>query len=201
MRKTEILTAFLLATASLISFNAVAQEDPRAEDRLQLRAMMGDIEQSLNDHNLSDLQQYLHPDVVVTFQDSTVVQGYEELEAYYDEKLGGAAAVLENYSTSGDVDAPAIFHGDIAVAYGHANDRFDFRGGKVINITTRWTATLKKTESGWQVIALHFSGNLFDNPLINEVKSLPVYSGIAGLAAGMLLAGLFFALRRRRKTA
>lgn len=187
------LLAILLATSAPAMG---ADTDPHAEDRAEMRAMMAGIQEALNEQDLDALRPYLDENAVVTFHDTEVAQGFDELRAYYEDKLGSASAVLTDYSTAGEVDGPAIFHGDTAVAFGHANDRFHFRGGKEIALTTRWTATLRDSEAGWKIIALHFSADLFDNPLLHGMERAALYSGLGGALAGLVLGFILF--RRRR---
>jgi hypothetical protein len=59
---------------------------------------------------------------------------------------------------------------------------------------------LTNTDGKWSIVALHFSGNAIDNPLMSAATSFGRWiaggTGIAGLAIG-----LFVGWRRRQNTA
>lgn len=205
----RLITALLLAAGILTILpttvlamtpagDATSSTDGHAADRAALHKMMEGVQKGLNDHSIEEVLPYLDKNVIVTFQDATVARGYDQLKAYYDQKLGSASSVLTGYSTAGDVDAPPIFHGNTAVAYGHTQDHFVFRGGKTLNLHTRWTATVLKEDTGWKIIALQFSVDIFDNPLLTAMKHMAIYLGIGGFVVGLLI-GLI--LRRRKRAA
>ena len=64
--------------------------------------------------------------------------------------------------------------------------------------TSRWTATLKKTDGSWKIIALNLSTNTFKNALISELESMVTLAGGGGFVAGLLLAGIWAFFRRRK---
>ena len=77
--------------------------------------------------------------------------------------------------------------------------KFVFATGNEFELTSRWTATVRKEGGRWSVIALHFSTNMFDNPLLNTAKNqLMLFSGIAFLL-GLLVMFLIakFILKKR----
>jgi len=175
----------LLCTAAVLR----AQDaDPHQADRAQLRELMGEIESAINNHDLAKIKSHIHPDAIITFQDAKVARGVGALEEYFEDKLGGESAVLKGFSTEADVDAPATFYDNVAVAYGHSNDKFVFATGNEIKLVSRWTATLRKEAGQWSVIALHFSANMFDNPLLNAAKQKLVLFSLLAFILGLIAA-------------
>lgn len=190
-------TASAVAVAASAAGAAVPDTN-HAADRKLLLAMLAGVEDGLNRRDIAAVKEFLHPDAVVTFQDATVAKGVDALEGYYNEKFGGASAVLDSFSTKAAVDAPAVFVGNLAVAHGHTNDRFVFAGGKEFNLDSRWTATLRKDEGRWSVMALHFSTDLFDNPLLNMATGKLKMVGAIALGVGLLFGAVGMRLVSRK---
>ena len=69
-------------------------------------------------------------------------------------------------------------------------------GGKQFDFTGRWSATLVKDGGKWLVANLHTSDNIFDNPLLNQVKA-----ALPPIAGGLLLVGALggWIIGRRRR--
>ena len=154
-------------TILLASINSAwAQDEEREEDRKAMRAILADVELAINSQAFESIEHHLDPQVVITFQNAVVARGIEEIKAYRERMLNSPYAVLANYHSKAAVEAPAVFHGDTAVAYGTAVDTFNF---KIINLDlhVRWSATLMKQNGIWKVIAIHFSTNLFNNTVVN----------------------------------
>ena len=82
--------------------------------------------------------------------------------------------ILSNLHNSGE---SAISTGD-SVAY------FKIRGGLEFTAPLRWTASLVHDSGSWKIAAMHFSSNIFDNPveaaseisLAQTVRSRPDWS-------------------------
>ncbi|NJM83856.1 MAG: hypothetical protein HC844_16655 [Tabrizicola sp.] len=72
---------------------------------------------------------------------------------------------------------------------------FKMRAGQEFSVPLRWTATLSRDSGAWKIVALHFSANIFDNPVDSLLRKYLWLMLAAALLAG-LLAG--FLLRRRR---
>ncbi len=183
--KTILISCLLL----LSQFTAQAQsEDGHATDRAQLLALKDTIEQAINQQDLATIKQHLHDEAVVVFHDTEVAQGKAALQAYYDAKLGGSSAVLSGFSTQAFVDAPAQFYGQTAQAYGHTIDQFKFVTGHEFELKSRWSASLEKQNNQWLVTRIHFSANMFDNPLLNTAKDqLLLFTALAFLAGLVLM--------------
>jgi hypothetical protein len=111
--------------------------------------------------------------------------------------VGGEHAILKRYLTRAKVGAPARFHGEVAVADGSAADEFYPNARGVFRLDSRWSATMVKNAGQWKIVALHLSSNVFNNPLLDELKADIVYAGAGGLGVGLALMFLFMRLRRR----
>jgi len=188
-----VLCILLLTTGGVV----YAESDPYAADREQMRAMLADVEAALNAHDFSQAARHLDENGVITYYNAEVTQGHEEGISYFNRMLKDAAAVVKEYSVTSEVSAPAVFHGDTAVAYGTTEEHFKLAEGLEFVLNGRWSTTLQKKQDGWKIIALHFSSNLFDNPLLNNAKRLNWIVGGAAFAAGILLMFIFGRVVRR----
>ena len=153
-------------------------QDLHAADRQALLEIMAKVESALNAKDLEPAKEYLLPTTVVIFQDTTVVTGPAEIEAYFIDILGDAESVLSGITIKAQADGPATFlSDDIAVAYGHTTDTFEFRTGNTFDLHTSWSTTVIRSDDGWRIAALHFSNNLFDNPVLDGAKQFTWYAG------------------------
>ena len=194
MKQKLLLIIFIFMP--LFAFPAHAQFDPEQE-RSRLRQMLTDIEQALNDKQMQPILELLEDDVVVIFLNGHVARGPDGVNAYFENIFSGSEVVLKDYQTRADVGAPARFYGDIAVADGSTEDTFYFIDGSDMTVTTYWSAVLKHSGDDWKVVNLHFSSNLFDNPLMSALKSKMMLLVGAAFLIGALIV---FLLMRKKAT-
>jgi len=165
--------------------------DQYEQDRIELRAILSDIETAINENNIEKIKEYILDDAIVTFQNADVVQGFEEIKGKIESFVGRDNSILTSVTSKAEVDVPAVFYGDSAVAAGKSTDRLVFVGGLDVTVITRWTASLVKADKDWKVSAIHFSNNIFDNPILSAEKNKPwIYSAIA-LILGVLIGWIF----------
>lgn len=193
------LSALLLVLSlSLGAPLAVGAED-RAADRQQLLRILDDIEHGINDANVDMMARHIDDKAVVTWLNAEVSQGPEGVRAYFRRMVGSApGTVLSQYVTHPKISQPAVFYGEVAVANGTTEDEFTPHDRSVFKFSSRWTATLRKADGQWKIIALNLSTNTFDNALISELERLAFFAGGGGLLAGLLLAAGGCYWRRRR---
>lgn len=179
--RMKLITAALVCAFTLI---AEAQEDPAHNE---LRAVRDGLLAGMNSGDIEAQLAFLHPNVVITWHNAEVSRGREGVRTYLDRMLKGSPRVVEKFGAEVKVDELSIIHGgDTAIAYGSAQEHFTLAGGKQFDFTGRWSATLVKEGDKWLVANLHTSDNIFDNPLLNQVKAtLPWVGG------GALLVGAF----------
>jgi ketosteroid isomerase-like protein len=159
--------------------------------------MLTDIEQALNDKQVQPILELLEDDAVVIFLNGHVARGPDGVSAYFEDMFSGSTAVLKDYQTRADVGAPARFYGDIAVADGTTEDSFFFIDGSDMTVTTYWSAVLTRSGDGWKIANLHFSSNLFDNPLMSAFESKMMFLIGASFLIGALIV---FLLMRKKAT-
>jgi len=153
-----------------------AAEDPAHEELRQLRTNVveairsGDIERQLD---------YVHTNVVITWQNGEVVRGHAKLREFY-ERLGEKA--FQGYKTPPTPAELTILYGDdTGVSFGDSVAEYTLFGRRY-EFNNRWTATLVKENGKWTLASYHVSLDALNNPLINAAKkSLFVAASIAGV--------------------
>lgn len=142
----------------------------------------------------------LDDDILFTAMNNEVVHGKEEARTYYAKMLVGSQRIVKDMSLTVDVDDLSILlaDGEVAMAAGSSVANFDMMVGDSFQVPLRWTATLNNTPAGWKVASIHFSANMFDNPLMSGFQTFAY-----ALAGGLGLLGLIIGwlIGRRRKKA
>lgn len=142
----------------------------------------------------------LDDDILFTAMNNEVVHGKDEARDYYAKMLVGSQRIVQDMSLTVDVDDLSILlaDGKVAMAAGSSVANFDMMVGDSFEVPLRWTATLNNTDDGWKVAAIHFSANMFDNPMMGGFQTFAY-----ALAGGLGLLGLFIGwlIGRRRKQA
>ncbi len=188
----------LLIIACFIAPLANATDEDRNSDREALKKILVDIQVSLNDMDMDALMQSMDEDISISFMTTEVAVGREQIEAYYDKMFLVKDAPLRKHTTVASIDAPALFRGNTAIAYGMAKDTFILQNGEIYNFDTRWSATAVKNLEDWKVVAINFSVNPFDNILLETIrKHLWLYTLLAFLA-GIIVTALVTKLRNSK---
>jgi ketosteroid isomerase-like protein len=194
-----IVTALLLClsnswAATMPALDATAG---RVEDRQQLRVLLGNVESAISKLDVEEVIKLMEPDVIVTWQNGEVSRGPDQIRAYYNRMMKGSAPIVKKFSTKATLGGNAAFYDDSAIAYGTTVDRFELMEGLDFTLNGNWSTTVVKKNGQWKIAALHFSTNLFDNPLLNKAKQMAWVAAGAGVLAGMLLMLLIGRMRRK----
>lgn len=196
---SRIIRFALLVLLTLgLTIPAFAEEE-RSQDHEQLRALLKRGAEALTTRQLDAVEPYLHPDFTLVTVDNRKLKGIGELRQYWTELFDGEAPLLKSMEARPEADQLTTFlDGDSGVVYGTSNDRFTFTDGDVREMPSRWSAVVQKVDETWQLVSVHFSANLLDNPVLDAVKVASqramVMAGAAGLALGLVIGYL---LRRR----
>jgi ketosteroid isomerase-like protein len=173
-----------------------ATEDPAHHELRALRDGLldaikkGDIERELT---------YLHPNVVVTWQNAEVSRGRDGVRAYLNRMLNGPTKIVSDYQLDLNVDELTILYGgDTGISFGGSREHIGLATGTNIDYPARWSATLVKEDGKWLVASLHASTNLFENPFLATTKRLMYIGCAVALVVGLLVGWL---VGRRRKAA
>lgn len=200
MRQVALL--MMLIFVGLLPVSALAQEERHA-DHEALRGILKTSKEALNSKNFDLLKSVLAKEhFTITTVDNQKFTSLEEFSKYWDKLLKGNDAVLKDIQIDPSADNATEFLADnIGVVDGTSNETYHFKDGDVRSMQTRWTAVVKLEDGVWKIAKIHFSSNILDNPLLNDVKQalerFVLIAAIAGFALGALVMGFL----RRRKTA
>lgn len=185
MKKLAALFVLLLTIGQLR-----AVEDPAHEE---LRVLRTEIINAITKGDIDTVLAHVHPDVVVTWQNSEVCRGRQGLKDFFD-RMGRKS--FKGYKIPPTPDELTILHGgDTGISFGKTVAEYNLLG-RQYEIESRWTATLVKQEGKWLLGAYHISMNTLDNPLLTAAKQGLYIAGAAGLVIGILIGRI---LGRRAK--
>jgi ketosteroid isomerase-like protein len=182
------LLLFVVATAAQAQDDAVHDE---------IRAMRDRAIAAFEARDVEALFAELDDRILFTAMNNETVAGKEALTAYYARMMDGSAGLVSDLQVAFETDALAtlLAGNQAAVASGSVVAGFKMRAGLEFSVPLRWTATLSRDSGAWKIVALHFSANIFDNPIDSALRSYLWLMLAAAVAVG-LVAGLL--LRRRR---
>lgn len=182
------IAVFLTLLLTFGSLNA-AEDAAHAE----LRTMRTEIIDAITKGDIDSVLQHVHPDVVVTWQNSEVCRGRQGLKDFF-EKTGRDS--FKGYKVPPTPDELTILHGgDTGISHGGTAAEYHLLG-KDYEIKSRWTATLVKVDGKWLLAGYHISMNVLDNPLLNAAKSALYVAGGIALVIGIAI-GIFLGKRRK----
>ena len=199
MNFNKYLTVIAFLSTSLFQVTAVAQSS-YDEQRKELLEILSTIETAVNAADIAAIKPFLRPNTVMIFQDATVAIGAQGASDYFNKMLGAGDSLLKDMTLKATVGGPAEFYGeDMAVAHGYLDAEYFFRVGKPLQLRTYWTTTVVSQDDIWTIASLHFSNNMFDNPVLNASKKLAWIVGVVALISGLFLMWLFKRVTRRSK--
>lgn len=192
-----IVLPFLLLLTALPA--AWAQTLTPEEEALhnELRALKGRLTDALNKNDIDAVLKEVDPNVTFTAMNNDVAHGRDGVKAYFEKMMNGDSRIVEEMKVSFEPDQlSVIYGGDNAVSTGSSQAHFKLASGLEFDIDGRRTADLVRQNDQWLISAIHYSVNMFDNPLLNNAERLTWMVG-AGAAVVALLVGFFVGRRRR----
>lgn len=196
----QVLAAWFLVVSFMTV--AIAQDaTPNLESiHMELRAMKDRAVDAVNKKDLEALLKEVSPAIRFTAMNNEIVRDHDGLRTYYAKMMEGASRIVEEMSINGEPDELALLFADnkIATATGTSKAYFKIKGGLTFTAPLRWTATMENTGGKWTIAAIHFSANMFDNPLLSAAGTFWKW-----VAAGVAFAGLVlgYLLGRRKAKA
>ena len=189
--KVTIATCLVLCAVILPAHSQTQSKEDEAIHN-ELRALRDGLVDAINKGDIERQLTFLHPNVVVTWQNAEISRGREGVRAYLNRMLSGPDKVVDSYSTELNVDELTILHGgDTGISFGSAVEHFKLANGSNLDNPSRWTTTAVREGDEWLIASVHASSNLFDNPVLTIAKRATyVAAGIClvvGLVIGFLL--------------
>jgi ketosteroid isomerase-like protein len=181
------------------TFSPAAAQTPEEEAlHNELRALKQRLTDALNRNDIEAALQETAPNVVFTAMNNDVAHGHDELRTYFERMMKGDSRIVDEMKVSFEPDQlSTIYGGTNAIAIGSSKAHFKLAQGLEFDVDGRWTADLVKEAGKWQLSAIHYSVNMFDNPLLNNAKNLAWMVGAAAAVVGLVV-GFFFGRLRRR---
>jgi len=176
------------------------QDDLHQADRQALLQLMSRVEKAINAQDIEGIVAEMSPDCTVTWWNAEISRGHDDIRAYYRRMMKDPGRIIGKYTTQAKLGAHARFigsGGDVAVADGSMEDEFFPIVRGPFSLSSRWSATVAKTDGVWKIVNLHLSSNVFTNVLIAELGRAVWMAGVGGLAIGLLVGWL---VGRRLKT-
>lgn len=154
----------------------------------ELRALRTEVIDAITKGDIDTVLKRVHPNVVVTWQNSEVCRGAEGLKEFFN-RMG--KTTFKGYKVPPTPDELTIMHGaDTGVSFGQVVGQYTLLG-KEFEFKSRWTATLVRENGRWLLASYHVSLNALDNPLINSAKKsliwVSVGVGVIGLLVGWMM--------------
>ena len=186
----------VVSLALLGQLRAIAQQGPATEDPAhnELRALKRGAEEAFNKGDIDGLlSNYVHKDVIVTWQNAEVNHGHDAVKGFYNRMMVGPNRVVESVTTNIGVDELSHLYGaNTATALGNMEQHFKLRDGLEFDLPSRWTATLVREDGRWEIAAFHVSANIFDNGVLHTALRRTAYwvggiAGVVGLLIGIVI--------------
>ena len=178
-----------------------AQSAPSQEDveqmHQELRELKARAEKAVADRDRSALLAEFTENLVFTAINNEKVAGMEEAIAYFDKMLVGDDSFIEEMNVTFEPDDLSTLYLDegAAVSTGASDARFKVRNGVEISLPLRWTVMLVRQHDRWKVAGVHFSADIFNNPL---ARSMSWYAAAVAFAIALAALALGYATGRRR---
>jgi ketosteroid isomerase-like protein len=178
--------------------DTAAPDDPLHQE---LRALKDRATNAVNKRDEAALVKELDPTIAFTAMNNETVRGIDAAKAYYERMMAGSERIVQDISVTIEPDAPsALYNGGMtAIATGGSNAHFKLKTGMEFDVPLRWTATLIRSQDHWLLAGMHFSANMFDNPILSGLERTMIWATV-GAALVALLVGFFVGRQTRRRT-
>jgi ketosteroid isomerase-like protein len=168
----------------------------------ELRALRDQAVAAVNKRDADSLMQVLDPNITFTAMNNDVVHGLEQAKAYYQRMLVGSGRIVEEMSLTVVPDELTGLYenGTIGISAGSSVAHFKLATGSEFDVPLRWTATLHRSNDKWSILSLHYSANMFDNPILDALKSSIKWIAL-GVGIISILVGFFVGRWSRKRSA
>lgn len=143
---------------------------------------------------------YLHPDILVTWQNAEVSKGHEQVRAYTKRMMEGPNRVVEKVEANPQAEA-RMYLQDSVISIGKMNDTFFLAGEKKpLVLDSRYSAVLVRHDGKLKIAQIHFSVNAFNNNVCSLMVTKAIFFCVLGFGI-ICLCLLFLLLLMRKKRA
>jgi ketosteroid isomerase-like protein len=199
-RHVELAAGMVLIQVLLVlGFTLSRPAYGSSSDDLAIRLVMKNIEDASNQRDSKRILGSATNNIVMVSKNGDIVVGRAALENYLN-KMFGMAPSLKGLHSRVFLTEPNVINGRTALANGTSEDEYVFADGMRLKITTLWSATLILIDGEWKIARVHFSFNLFDNPLLAGAKVFfnvaLIVGALIGIASWAVLLWYFRRLKR-----
>lgn len=181
-----------------------AQEtSARKQDHDELRALTKTVTTALNNKDYDKLAGCFVDDYAFIAVDQRVIEGKDGLKNYYEAVLKNPKFGIDKIKIEPKADILTKFIGsDVGYCYGTAKNTYIFKDGMVVEMASRWSATLNKKNGKWKVVMVHAGVNFLDNPVLDKVAGTAKGTMISmAILVFLLIAVILFLLVKNKKLA
>ncbi|MCI2400568.1 nuclear transport factor 2 family protein [Aliiroseovarius subalbicans] len=191
-----MLKVLLAPLFALLTLPAFAQDVEAIHN--EIRAMRDGAIAAFQTRDMDAFLTHVGDDIMFTAMNNEVVHGKDAVRAYYQRMMDASDGMVQALEIDFDVDSLAALYADnrAAVATGTSTAHFTMRAGLDFEIPLRWSATMSNDAGAWQITGMHFSANIFDNPIDTGLRQYLWMIVAACVVLGLVLG--FFLGRRGR---
>lgn len=203
MAKSTHRTPLILSLClSICTGSLLRAQGDREADHEALIALRDQFTEALNNRNFEAMKPLVSDSLTFISISNEKVEGIDGLEEYWNRLFNGEQSILKSISVSPKPDGPTIFEGDsVGISMGTSEDAFEFRGVGRRELTSRWTAIVRKENDSWKVSSVHMSANVLDNPVLDAAqKAGGLVRLIIGLVVGVVIGALLFRRKSPRES-
>lgn len=163
-----------------------AAENPNHDE---LRALLTNIMGAMNKKDVEGIIPYLHPQIVFATMNGDVAKGHQGIRDYFAKMMTGPQRVVDNVTMKFTAsELTTLYQNDtMGICHGTTQDAYTLAGGKKMDINATWTATMVKENGKWLVSSIHYSANIFNNPVLTAVQKTMMMVGMGCAVVGLLL--------------
>lgn len=192
-----------IAAQAVTSQTVATQADTPSPEQLhqELRALKTKMENAINAMDVDTIVANVADDIVFTTMNGDVVHGRAEVKKYFETMMKGDKPRVIKVQTKFEVDDIANLYGNnFAVAFGTSKDHYVLAGGDIFDVQARWSSTMVRKNTQWQVANFHYSTNMFDNPVLEAQRNIGLKIG-GGIAVILAFAAFWLGRIRGKKLA
>lgn len=200
MLRRIAITTLLMAWPVL----AGAQTTGTPEDHDALRALKDQAIAAVNSRDYNAVQTLLHDPFMATVITQDSFTDFDAMKAYFEGLFTRKLLRIKDVQFSAEADDySTVYTGTFALTKGTDVEHYEMADGRAFDMNGRWTAISIKDGDDWKIAAIHMGTNFLDNPVLNAIEKSVLWTGIGGVAVGLIagLAGGWFIGGRRAKRA
>ncbi len=171
----------------LVAVSELSFLSPEVEKEA-LRELKATYEKAIAEGDLSIIEPHLAEDFTAVMITADEVSDYDGIKAYW-KKVKEFIGKDGTYTVSIEPD-DTIFEGNIAIAKGTAKEHV-VRGGKAIDLISKWTAIARKEGNSWKLVRIQASVDPVNNPIVTALGKTKLWiTGGAAAVIGLLIGWL-----------